>query len=482
MQRLLRGFSAQLLLVTLLPLTLVLSAVSFGALSAHQQSMRAMVGERDNRAIVATSIVLSAALRDCPAPAMAASAERARLCLTPEALEALVNPAGGARRVYAFVFDQAGNVIVHTHPAVIGAIMAQHPGVSRALAGEEGTIYRHDPVSGEEHVLSFARLRLPPGSEPLGVMIEEPWEAVLDPMMQFSLAAPLILLPVALLTALAITLGLRRIVRPLQRLQADAERVEQGDLDGLARGRHRDGIQEIKDLGATLEKMAARIEADQRSLRSHALAVLSAQENERARLAHELHDGLMQNLVALAQRAQLLKAALPPGAALQTRLDELHAHSQVMIEDVRRISRGLRPIYLETAGLMSALERMALEADALAARETPAVRVSFDGEGDGPRLAPDVELALYRIAQEAMRNALQHAQARQVSIALSADAGALTLSVSDDGRGLDPAADERAAGLGLFGIRERARAIGARVSLTPVLGGGTRVQVELPLP
>lgn len=222
MQRLLRGFSAQLLLVTLLPLTLVLSAVSFGALAAHQQAMRAMVGERPNRAIVATTIILSDALRACAAPADAPSAERARACLTPAALEALVNQAGDEHRVDAYVFDRAGTIIVHTNLARIGASAAAHAGVLPALSGEEDMVYQNDPVSGEEHVVSFAPLRLPLGSEPLGVILEEPWEAVLDPMMRFSLAAPPILLPVALLTALAITLGLRRIMRPLQQLQAAA--------------------------------------------------------------------------------------------------------------------------------------------------------------------------------------------------------------------------------------------------------------------
>jgi len=481
MQRLLRGFSAQLLLVTLLPLTLVLSAVSFGALAAHQQAMRTMVGERDNRAIVATAIVLSDALRACAAPAGIPSAERARTCLTSATLEALVNPMGGQHRVDAYVFDRSGTVILHTNPARVGANVAAHAGVFSALDGQEGTVYQNDPVSGEEHVVSFARLRLPPGSEPLGVILEEPWEAVLDPMMRFSLAAPLVLLPMALLTALAITLGLRRIVRPLQQLQAAAQRVEEGDLDALARGPHRDGIQEIKDLGATLEKMAARIQTDQRSLRAHAQAVMRAQESERARLAHELHDDTIQNLVALAQRAQLLKAMLPAEAPAQARLGELRDHAQRMIDDVRRISRGLRPIYLEEAGLMSALERLALETDELSAQRSPPVRVSFECAGDITRQEPEVELALFRVAQEAIANALRHADARRVQVELSGTPEALTLTVADDGRGFDVSQPGNPDGLGIFSIRERANAIGATVEVSSAPGAGARVRVALGL-
>jgi two-component system sensor histidine kinase UhpB len=349
------------------------------------------------------------------------------------------------------------------------------------LDGQEGTVYQDDPVSGEEHVVSFARLRLPPGSEPLGVILEEPWEAVLDPMMRFSLAAPLVLLPVALLTALAITLGLRRIVRPLQQLQAAAQRVEEGDLDALARGPHRDGIQEIKDLGATLEKMAARIQTDQRSLRAHAQAVMRAQESERARLAHELHDDTIQNLVALAQRAQLLKAMLPAEAPAQARLGELRDHAQRMIDDVRRISRGLRPIYLEEAGLMSALERLALETDELSAQRSPPVRVTFECAGDITRQAPEVELALFRIAQEAIGNALRHAEARRVKVELSGSPEALALTVADDGRGFDVSQPGNPDGLGIFSIRERASAIGATVDVSSAPGAGARVKVALAL-
>jgi two-component system sensor histidine kinase UhpB len=152
-----------------------------------------------------------------------------------------------------------------------------------------------------------------------------------------------------------------------------------------------------------------------------------------------------------------------------------------MIDDVRRISRGLRPIYLEEAGLMSALERLALETDELSAQRSPPVHVSFECAGDITRQAPEVELALFRIAQEAVANALRHADARQVQIELSGTPEALTLTIADDGRGFDVSQPGNPDGLGIFSIRERANAIGATVDVSSAPGAGARVKVALAL-
>ncbi len=487
MRRLLNGFYAQLLLVTVLPLTLILSAVAFGALAMHQESMRSLVAERDMRAVMTTAKMLSDLLTRCAEEASAGasatpaiSSAVAQACVTPSVLNALINPMPEHRRADAYVFDRAGNVVAHTDPQRVGMKVDAHAGVTEALRGSHGTQYQDDPITHVEHVVSFAALQLPEGNEPLGLIIEEPWEDVIDPMMRISLAAPLVLFPVTLLAAMAITLGLRRIVRPLQRLGARAQSVESGDFDALTLAPAREAIQEIHDLSEMLEKMARRIQADQQTLRIHAQAVLRAQETERTRLAHELHDGTIQNLVALTQRIQLLKAELPVASTPPGRLNGLLAQVQNMIEDVRRISRGLRPIYLEELGLMSALERLACEADELSAQRTPPLRVAFECSGDIPRLGADVELALFRIAQEALNNALRHADARHVNIDLSALPGALSLTVTDDGHGFDVSRMHNPDGLGLFGMRERASSVGAQLEIASTPGRGACINVKVP--
>lgn len=488
MRRLLKGFYAQLLLVTVLPLTLVLSAVSFGALAMHQESMRSLVAERDMRAVMTSAQVVGDLLASCgeqpsdaKTAAKAVSSAIVRNCVSSAALDALINPMAGHRRAIAYIFDRNGVVIVHIDANQTGAQLGAHAGVAEAINGQHGTVYQDDPLTHSEHVVSYAALELPPGSESFGLIIEEPWAEVIDPVMRTSMAAPLVLLPVTLLAAIAITLGLRRIVRPLQQLRASVQLVDGEDFSALTHVPMRDAIQEIRDLSATLDRMAARIQDDQQTLRMHTQAVMRAQESERARLAHDLHDGTIQNLIALAQRIQLLKATIPVPAAAQERLEALLAHAQFMIEDVRRISHSLRPIYLEEAGLVSALERLTWQVDELSAQQTPPVRISFECSGDVPRLSADVELALFRITQEAINNALRHAGARHVRVSLTASSHTLSLTISDDGSGFAPPLLNKPDGLGLFGIRERAISIDAQHDVVSSPGKGVRITVTVSL-
>lgn len=488
MRRLLKGFYAQLLLVTVLPLTLVLSAVSFGALAMHQESMRNLVAERDMRAVMTTARVVSNLLASCTETAdgettalRAISSADVSRCVSSAGLDALTNPMTEHRRTTAYVFDRNGIVLAHTDESQIGLQLGTHAGVSEAIKGQHGTVYQDDPMTQDEHVVSYTALELPAGSEPLGLIVEEPWEEVIDPMMRISMASPLVLLPVTVLAAIAITLGLRRIVRPLQQLRASAQLVEGADFSALSHVPMRGAIQEIRDLGVTLARMAKHIQDDQQTLRMQTQAVMRAQENERARLAHDLHDGTIQNLIAMVQRIQLLKATVPVSAAAEERLDALLSHAQHMIEDVRRISHGLRPIYLEEAGLASALERLTCEAGRLTAQQTPPLRISFECSGDVPRLDANVELALFRITQEAINNAVRHANAEHVTVSLTGTAHALSLTVQDDGRGVAPSQMSHPDGLGLFGIRERAKAIGAHLDMSSLPGKGLQITIRFSL-
>jgi two-component system sensor histidine kinase UhpB len=191
----------------------------------------------------------------------------------------------------------------------------------------------------------------------------------------------------------------------------------------------------------------------------------------------------------LSQRIQVMRQGVardqPQTAA---RLDDLRGMVLRTIEDIRRFSRALRPIYLEDAGLAAALERLAAEANETVQHNTPAYTVTFITNGPVTRLKPEAELALFRIAQEGLANALRHASPTQVCITLSAlPEGGVQLSVQDDGQGflesvvsmngLAKPVDRGTGGFGIMGIRERALLIGASVDIVSEPGKGTRIEV-----
>ena len=468
MSHFLKGLPAQLILVTILPLTLILSAVAFGGVYMHHHAMRTLISERDMRAVMATSEMLQRTIGQHP---------DGSLDLTAEQFNRLINPMADYQPVTAFLFDVTGKVLLHTDASQVGQNMGDHGGTAEALRGEHGVTYVTDVGENAEHVVSYAPILI--NSARYGLVIEEPWQEVVDPLMTYSLVAPLVLLPVLLLVAIGLVLGMRRIVRPLQQLQHQARRASLGNLAALAQPVN--GIEEIEELQTTLNAMSQQIQADQDQLRHYAHAVTDAQEQERKRLAHELHDDTIQSLIALSQHIQAARMAAQKGTLIDAaRLDALRGDVLRMIEDVRRISRALRPIYLEEAGLVAALERMAGEANEHGALHEPPYTVSFSCTGDVTRLEPETELTLFRIVQEALNNAIKHAEASdiRVEIGLSTDReNCLILTIRDNGRGFD--ADYTQRGLGLLGIRERTASIGAQLEFESKVGVGSVVRVGL---
>ncbi|KQV49548.1 histidine kinase [Pelomonas sp. Root1217] len=209
-------------------------------------------------------------------------------------------------------------------------------------------------------------------------------------------------------------------------------------------------------------------------LRALARQVVQSQEDERARLALELHDGVSQALVAT---KLLIESAQhePEGAA---RLQELALKRlNSTLAEVRHLSHALRPALLDTLGLPAALQHLAGEFDAAGG-----THFSVVVEGEEVGLPEAVNTALFRIAQEALNNAARHAHATTVSVLLRFERdGGLALEINDDGQGFDAEAAQAAAdqGLGLRSMRERAAALGARLSLFASPGMGSRLTVKL---
>jgi signal transduction histidine kinase len=194
----------------------------------------------------------------------------------------------------------------------------------------------------------------------------------------------------------------------------------------------------------------------------------AAKEDERRFIAGELHDDLGQLLTVIKLRLQMGA----PGAETLGLVDQA-------IDRVRKISRELRPALLDEVGLIPALRDHVVSQSALAG-----VPIQLDlPADDSARLAPPLEIACFRIVQESLTNALRHASAAQIRVRVLRSAATVALTISDDGRGFDPAslAAPSAGHLGIIAMQERVRARGGSFAITSAPGAGTRVQVDLPI-
>ncbi len=206
-------------------------------------------------------------------------------------------------------------------------------------------------------------------------------------------------------------------------------------------------------------------------------ALLTAQEEERSRIARDLHDQIGQSLTALLLGLDR-QLERPDGSAeaIRDELRRLRRLTAVTLADVRRIALDLRPAVLDEFGLAAALRRIARE---LHERYTIAVNVLVDVPDRLPR---QVETVLYRVAQEALTNVVRHAQAAEASIVVTVPHGSVQLVVEDDGVGFDPDALAPAEQIGLIGMRERLELLGGSLRLESAPGSGCSVHARLPLP
>ena len=345
-----------------------------------------------------------------------------------------------------------------------------HPGVVNALDGENGTTYLI--TEDDEHVVAYSPV------EPVGwaLVIEESWQTVTTPFLRTTEIAPLALVPLLLISLAGLWFGVRQIVQPLRDLEKRSARLAWGDFHAV--DEPVGGIMEIRRLQTELSQMAHKVQAAQNSLHGYIGEITEAQEEERLRLARELHDGTLQSLIALKQRIQMVQKN--KGVTLKEEgLSALETLTEQTIEDLRRTTRALRPIYLEDLGLVTALEMLTRETE-----NATNTKVTFSFQGDERRLTPSVELALYRIVQEALSNVARHAQASQAFMRVSYGKDSLTLEVSDNGVGFQvpesPGEFAPSGHFGLLGLYERAELIGASLNINSEAGKGTNLIIKLP--
>ncbi|GAB4331342.1 MAG: hypothetical protein Kow0010_16670 [Dehalococcoidia bacterium] len=220
---------------------------------------------------------------------------------------------------------------------------------------------------------------------------------------------------------------------------------------------------------------------EQRRIERYAHEIVRALEDERRRIAQEIHDVSVQSLVLLCRRLDAISASTEAELPAPTvaAIAEARRSAEEVANELRRFSRDLRPVVLDDLGLTPAIRRLVAELG-----ERTAIRTSFSAVGLPRRLTGDGELSLFRIVQEALRNVELHAEASHVAVRLTYAPDEVRLVVSDDGKGFDTAAyalrssDSR---LGLLGMHERARLAGGTCHVESRPGGGTRVLACVPM-
>jgi two-component system, NarL family, sensor histidine kinase UhpB len=280
-----------------------------------------------------------------------------------------------------------------------------------------------------------------------------------------------VLLVALLVSLLANALLLRRRLGPLERLIRSMEEADLTSGSGRAQA-SRAEADEVVRLQAAFNRMLDRLEAERRD---SAHSVLRAQEQERQRLAQDLHDEVNQALTAILLRLEAALHEAPPG--LRRELETTKRLATQAMEELLHLAHELRPTALDDHGLLPALRTQVSDF-----AERTGIDAQFRRRGDVPELNAEQQLVLYRVTQESLSNIAQHADAGHVLVELSS-IGRTVLQISDDGCGLPGGADGHPAirhgGLGLSGMRERALLAGGELSIHSTEGTGTIVTLTM---
>jgi two-component system sensor histidine kinase UhpB len=261
---------------------------------------------------------------------------------------------------------------------------------------------------------------------------------------------------------------LRRVLAPLLKLTEVMSSIDP-DTPGTRLSPEDPRSAEGRALAHAFNGMLDRLETARREA---ARTALQAQESERLRVAQELHDEIGQTLTAVTIQAE--RAAEGDSADAAQALRDVANSVRDSLDEVRRIARELRPEALDDLGLVNALIALCNRMDG---QDGP--RIERDLQGTLPPLPAEVELVLYRIAQESLTNAIRHANARSITLRLQGDAESVALRVRDDGDGMPRALPSGTSGLA--GMRERAMLVGGRFSIESVPRRGTEVRLRIPL-
>jgi signal transduction histidine kinase len=295
---------------------------------------------------------------------------------------------------------------------------------------------------------------------------------------------------VAYIVALLLNTGLVILaVRPLRVLEKTVDTIWHGDLDArvptsLLADRH------VTRVARMFNILLDGLVADRARTRRLAAEIIDAGDRERAAISRELHDSAAQSLAALAMQLGVAGRSIDdaPLGTVHEHIEAARLLANNTLEDIRMLAHTMHPRVLDDLGLIAALRRLARETT----DRTTGYATSMDDatvavdvevmEGADSALPSPVNSVLYRVAQEAVQNARKHAAPKYIVIRLRRDAKSVTLEVTDDGRGFDPAIEHREGiGIGLFTMRERVVLLDGEFRVNSKPGGGTSVVASIPL-
>ncbi len=372
----------------------------------------------------------------------------------------------------AYLIDRNGQVVYHPDYSLISADFSQRGSVFNLMRGEYDGALILQELGKARQVVGYAIVDV----TGWGLVIQEPWADVVAPARISLRPIILALLVGVVLVATVVSWGAQRVVRPIAELAVRARRVASGDYSVQVIP---SSIRELRDLGSDFNRMVEQIARYQAGLRQYVAAITHTQEEERKRIARDLHDDTIQSLIAIGQRVELAREAIsedPEDAKEQLR--ELRKMVTLTIDGVRQTSRDLRPTVLEDLGMVPALQYLVNE---LGQKDT--IDVSLSVEGSTEDLSPALEVAIYRIVQEALTNIRRHSQSSHAQVDAQFLTHQIIITVQDDGIGFDMPEETaelvETGGLGLMGVEERAQLFGGQMSITSQTGQGTTVKVVL---
>jgi signal transduction histidine kinase len=456
------GLRVQVLLWTMLPLTILLIIFSVTGVQGHQEAMKSLASQENSRLVLALTQVIAREIENVSLREGIAIEEVAisqldlNQWLTIEHVEA---------ESAVILLDGDANLLFQWGTLLPAGEPNDWIGVAQALAGQHDVVFTSDTSHGE--IVAFA----PVPNRNWALVIRESWHSLTAPLIRYEQVLPVILFTALTSSGLILFFGLRYVVQPLHELSISAMRIGKGEFDAVKSSFR--GVREIEELRHSLNDMAEQVRNHQGALRDYIGEVNNAQEEERARLARELHDETVQSLIALGHKAQMAQRYLTRDPKqLELRIVEFREMIAQSIEEVRRFSHALHPHYLEELGLVAALKALTRDAEA-----------EFLVRGTLSRSTPERELAVYRIIQEALNNAVRHAKSSSIRVELHMQGSQLKLQVCDDGVGFVVPTNftdlTRAGHFGLIGMRERALLCNGALQIVSTPNQGTSVTLEL---